>query len=162
MELLHNYININHIKTYFMDFFNDIRSNDPICPIPESNDPFCPIPKNCDVQYLLNLDLSPITYSKLSWYDRLLDMVIYLEISLGYKRNEGEGLAIPDKKCLYESKIKIPEGKVVWKKNDATLNKEIFLFTDKDGRNPTFLDGTSCPLKWTEDAIRQYVVRKNN
>jgi len=155
MELLHNYININHIKNDFMELFNDILSNDSIRPFLESDDPICPISKNCDVQYLLKND--HIT-SKNIGYDRLLDMVLYLEASLGYK---GESLAIPDKKCLNESKIKIPEGKVVWKKNYATLNKEIFLFTDKDGRNPTFSDGTPCPLKWTKDAIRQYVVRKN-
>jgi hypothetical protein len=159
MELLPNYININHLKIDFMElFFNDILSNDSICPFLESDDPNCPISKNCDVQYLLKND--HIT-SKEIGYDRLLDMVLYLEVSLGYKRNEGETLAIPDKKCLYESKIKIPEGKVIWKNDVATLNKEIFLFTDKDGRNPTFSDGTPCPLKWTEDAIRQYVVRKN-
>ena len=83
----------------------------------------------------------------------------YLEKSLGFEKNET--LWIPTDtyilQCIYVTKnLKDPEGKVVWIK-ETSDKKEILLLTDKNGRNPTYGDGSPCPLEWTVNAIRNYV-----
>ena len=47
---------------------------------------------------------------------------------------------------------------MVWIKQTYDKKEEYFL-TDKNGRNPTYKDGTPCPLEWTENAIRNYIAK---
>jgi hypothetical protein len=127
--------------------------------VQKSDDGICPIAKGCDIQDVL--------YNLRRVFDepdkkRVDAMLVYLKNSLGF--NENDTLYYPTdtyiKHCIYEELLKDPKGKVVWIK-ETSDKKEILLLTDKNGRNPTYGDGTPCPLEWTENAIRNYIANKN-
>lgn len=122
---------------------------------PESDDIINPIPRDCDIQ--------DVIYNRKRIFDeadkKRFDTIIkYLENSLGLKQNDRLYICFRD---LALDDIKIPKGKVVWIKQNDDDKKEVFLLTDKDGRNPTYKDGKPCPSEWTENAIRNYIAIKN-
>jgi len=109
----------------------------------------CPIPENYDIQKMLITSVRETG----SMYNRgaTRDMISYLYVSLDAI---GGNLDILEEGDDELNGVIVPEGKVPWLKTKGPV--EEVLFTDKNGRNPTYENGEPCPIEWTQNAIEEY------